>query len=66
MPQMSNFRKTKPGVAICPFFGWTSEGLAPEGHSENDVNLSFCSHSKNEDKYEGNCQKLLCPLLKEK
>jgi len=58
------FRKTKHKVAICPFFIWTSEDIEREGHAENDVSLSFCSHPENPDDYEGNCQEKLCPLLK--
>ena len=58
------FRKTKSGVAICPFFIWTSENIEGEGHTENDVNLSFCSHPKNPNDFEGNCQEKICPLLK--
>jgi len=59
-----NFRKTKSGVAICPFFGWTSENIEGEGRTEDDVSLIFCSHLENPDDYEGNCQAKLCPLLK--
>ncbi len=57
------FRKTKSGVAICPFFIWTSENQH-ESQSENDVNLTFCDHPENLDKCEGNCQEKLCPLQK--
>ena len=64
---MSNeFRTTKYGVAICPFFGWQSENIERLGQSEEDVNLTNCSHPKNElGDYEGNCQEEVCPLLKE-
>ena len=48
------FRKTKSGVAICPFFIWTSE-YKSMSHDEDDVNLSFCDHPENPDAYEGNC-----------
>ncbi len=59
-----NFRRTKAGVAICPFFGWQSENIEGLGRqSENDVNLTFCSHPKNIDDCEGNCQPKTCPLL---
>ena len=60
---MSNFRKTKSGIAICPFFTWTSEDIGGEGHSENDVNLVHCTNLDNPDLYEGNCSKGKCPLL---
>ncbi|HDY87835.1 MAG TPA: hypothetical protein ENH82_06925 [bacterium] len=60
------FRKTKPGVAICPFFTWMSENIEREGHTENDVSLIHCIHPKNPDLCEGNCQKDMCPLLKDK
>jgi len=55
------FRKTKAGLAICPFLIWTSEYR--EEHTEIDVNLTFCSHHKNPDNCEGNCQEKICPLL---
>ena len=58
------FRKTKSGVAICPFYIWTSENY--QEHSENDVNLAFCSHNKNKEDTEGNCRKEICPLTTEK
>ena len=57
------FRSTKSGVAICPFFIWTSENIEGLGHQENDVNLTFCIHVENPDDYEGNCQEKICPLL---
>ena len=60
------FHKTKSKVAICPFFTWTSENIEGEGHTENDVSITFCSHPKNPDDYEGNYQKEQCPLLKRK
>lgn len=58
------FRSTKPGVAICPFFTWTSENIEGEGHTTQDVNLTYCVHPSNSDKYEGNCQEKLCPLMR--
>lgn len=58
------FRKTKSGVAICPFFTWASENIGGYGHSENDVNLVHCSHPNNEDPYEGNCCEKICPLIR--
>ncbi len=58
------FRKTKAGVTICPFFTWISENIEGQGLcAENDVNLVYCVHQKNKNKYEGNCQEKLCPLL---
>ena len=60
-----SFRKTKAGVAICPFFIWDGENIEGLGHSEDDVSLVFCNHPKNEDGYEGNCQEFFCPLLKD-
>lgn len=57
------FCKTKLGVAVCPFFVWTSENIEGEGHTENDVNLTLCCHPKNLGNYEGNCQEKLCPLM---
>lgn len=57
------FRKTKAGIAICPFLIWTSENIEGEGHTENDVSLAFCSHSENPDNCEGNCQEKICPLI---
>ena len=59
---MTNFRKTKSSIAICPFFIWTSENIEGLGHSENDVNLTFCQHPENVCGSEGNCQKEYCPL----
>lgn len=56
------FRKTKSGVTICPFFIWTSEDIEKLGHTEEDVNLTFCNHSGNPSDREGNCQKENCPL----
>ena len=36
---------------------------------QNDLNgdevIHFCSHSENNDKYEGNCFLKTCPLLKD-
>lgn len=61
---MSEFRKTKAGVQICPFFIWRSENIRE--HTEKDVSLAFCTHPDNQDDYEGNCQKDLCPLVKAK
>lgn len=58
-----NFRKIKSGVAICPFFIWTSKNIERLRHTENDVNLVFCNHPKNKNDYEGNCQEKLCPLM---
>ncbi len=58
------FCKTKSGLAICPFFTWTSENIEGEGHTENDVNLTFCDHPKNQNEFEGNCNKEDCPALK--
>ncbi len=59
-----NFRQTKAGVAICPFFGWQSENIEGLGReNESDVNLTFCSHPKNVDDCEGNCQYKYCPVL---
>uniref|UniRef100_A0A6M3XG09 Uncharacterized protein n=1 Tax=viral metagenome TaxID=1070528 RepID=A0A6M3XG09_9ZZZZ len=61
------FRTTKQGVAICPFFTWTSEDKAlieRQGHSENDVSLTLCVHPDNPNDYEGNCNKTNCPLSK--
>ncbi len=62
---MTEFCKTKTGIAICPFFSWTSENIGEEDKSskENDVNLTHCTHLDNPDLYEGNCQRNLCPLL---
>lgn len=60
------YRKTKIGIAICPFFVWTSENIEGLGHTEDDVNLVICNHPDNQDKYEGNCQENVCPLLKTK
>lgn len=59
--------KTKAGLAICPFFAWTSENIGDEDKTakEDDVNLVFCTHPENEDEYEDNCQEIMCPLLKE-
>ena len=57
-------RKTKSGVAICPFFTWTSEDIEGLGHSEKDVNLTHCINDANKEFHEGNCQESLCPLLK--
>jgi hypothetical protein len=62
---MSEFRKTKAGVAICPFFGWTSENIEGLGHTEEDVDLVHCAHPENpahDDDFEGNCRERLCPL----
>lgn len=58
-------RKTKAGIAICPFFIWTSENIEGLGHTDDDVNLTFCTHFKNPDNCEGNCQEELCPLIKD-
>ncbi len=57
---MSAFRKTKAGVAICPFFTWTGEDV---GDNENDVNLTHCVHPNNKDDCEGNCQEKYCPAF---
>jgi len=56
-----NFRKTKAGIAICPFFIWTSEER--EQH-ENSVSLTFCAHPGNKNDCEGNCSERSCPLTK--
>lgn len=60
---MSKFRTTKSGVAICPFFTWTSENIEGLGHTDKDVSLTYCTHFDNPDLYEGNCQENLCPLI---
>lgn len=54
------------GVAICPYFTWTSEGIGepPGYHSETDVNLTYCSHPDNPDQHEGNCCVRDCPITK--
>jgi hypothetical protein len=57
------FRKTKSGIVICPFFIWQSENIEGLGHTEDNVNLTFCNHPKNPNECEGNCQEKLCPLL---
>lgn len=59
-----NYRITKAGVAICPFFIWQSEDVEKIGHNENDVNLTFCSHPDNKNKFEGNCREEYCPINK--
>lgn len=61
---MSNFRKTKVGVQICPFFIWTSENIEGLGHTEKDVNLTNCIHPDNPLDLEGNCQEEYCPIIK--
>lgn len=58
-----DFRKTRAGAAICPFFTWTSENIEGCGHTEDDVCLTFCDHPKNIDNHEGNCQYCYCPML---
>lgn len=63
---MSNFHKTKAGVAICPFFGWQSENIEGLGQTEENVVLTHCSHPKNLNGYEGNCQENTCPICEEK
>lgn len=60
---MPKFRKTKAGVAICPYFIWTSEERYANEQPENDVSLIHCNHSENRDSCEGNCQENLCPLM---
>ena len=60
------YRETKNGIAICPYFIWTSENIGGAGHSENDVNLCFCNHPDNKEDVEGNCREELCPVIKEK
>lgn len=62
--KMRHFRRTKPGVQICPFFTWTSE-LREGPPSENDVNLTHCIHPDNPDDCEGNCFAKACPLMQE-
>ena len=62
---MAQYRKTKAGLAICPYFIWQSENREGVGHNENDVNLTFCNHIKNPNNYEGNCQDENCPLTGE-
>lgn len=59
---MKTYRKTKHGVAICPFFTWTSENIEGCGHTETDVNLVHCTHPDNPNDREGNCVLRLCPL----
>lgn len=59
------FRKTKAGVQVCPFFIWTSENIEGFGHSEDDVNLTYCTHPNHSDDYEGNCQEILCPIIRD-
>ena len=62
------FRTTKAGIAICPFFIWQSENIGePIGadSAENDVSLIFCNHPKNIHDHEGNCYEDRCPLLQE-
>ena len=63
---MAEYRSTKSGMAICPFFTWTSENIEGQGHTENDVNLTHCVNDNNKESYEGNCQESLCPLIKDK
>ena len=58
-----NFRKTKLGVTICPFFLWTSENIEGLGHTEEDINLAYCNHPDNKNTCEGNCQEDLCPII---
>ncbi len=58
-----DFRKTDAGVAICPFFTWTSEDIECIGHNEYDVSLTYCSHPNQIDKCEGNCRYKYCPIL---
>lgn len=60
------FRKIKSGIAICPFFFWTSENIEGLGHTEEDVNLTLCTHYKNPESSEGNCRKEICPLVEKK
>lgn len=62
---MNIYRHTKPGVAICPFFTWTSENIGDPDKSskENDVNLTHCVHQNNPNRLEGNCCEKLCPLV---
>lgn len=57
--------RTKSGIAICPFFTWASENIEGLGHSENDVDLTHCTHPSNKEDHEGNCIEYLCPLLEE-
>lgn len=61
--EMSEFLKTKAGIAICPHFTWISENIEGLGHSENDVNLTHCTHPGNLEDYEGNCQEKNCPFI---
>ena len=61
----NKFRSTKAGVQICPFFSWTSENIEGLGHRENDVNLTICTHERNPNYHEGNCQEEWCPILKQ-
>lgn len=63
---MLSYHRTKTGIAICPYFIWQSENIEGLGHSEDDINLTFCNHIKNPDNCEGNCQEKWCPLLKQK
>jgi len=57
---MSEFQKTKHGMAICPFFTWQSD----DNTNECDIVLTFCIHPDNKDNCEGNCSKERCPLIK--
>ncbi|KKL87134.1 hypothetical protein LCGC14_1937730 [marine sediment metagenome] len=60
----TEFKKTKAGIKICPFFGWQSENVEGLGrHEENDVSLTICNHEQNSHQHEGNCQKEWCPIL---
>ena len=63
---MSKFRKTKYGIAICPFFQWQRGEIEGLGQRCDDVSLVICCHKKNTAwDYEGNCTKQLCPLVQE-
>jgi len=57
------FQKTKKGIAICPYFIWTSEDIEGLGQTEDDVNLVYCTHPLNPNDNEGNCQSLTCPIV---
>ncbi len=60
---MSGFRKTKHGLAICPFFIWQSEDTQNNNEDECDISLTLCTHPNNKDNHEGNCNKEGCPLI---
>jgi hypothetical protein len=67
-------RRRCKGVIMSEWFGknctfqccqWEeSEETGGPDYKESEPNLVFCKHGQNPDNFEGNCNRILCPLAK--